>query len=205
MSDVRIAHIYAHPIAERSLANQELLDAVADLPFVARRDLYELYPDFDIDVAAERRLLESVDLLVFQHPLYWYNMPALAKLWIDEVFGVGWAYGTGGNALVGKRMLWVVTTGGDFHAYAADGPHGHPFEVFCAPVRQTARFCGMRWADPLVVHDAHTGRQHVRDAGQQLRQRLMRHVDPERPQGSPTLRVPRDASAADVAEVEATR
>ena len=173
----RIALIYAHPIAERSLANRELLEAV-DLPFVMRRDLYDLYPDFDIDIDVERRVLESVDLIVLQHPVYWYSMPALLKLWIDVVFGLGWAYGTGGNALVGKHLMWVATTGGDFSAYATDGPHGHPFEVFAAPVRQTARFCGMVWDEPLLVHDAHGNQAEVRDAGRRYRERLMRHADP---------------------------
>jgi glutathione-regulated potassium-efflux system ancillary protein KefF len=169
-----IAHIYAHPLAERSLANQELLDALGDLPFVFRRNLYDLYPDFDIDVEAERALLESVDLIVLQHPVYWYSMPALLKLWIDEVFGLGWAYGSGGTALVGKQMLWIVTTGGDFRAYSESGPHRHPFDVFIAPVRQTAHFCGMHWQEPLVIHDAHSDRTHVQDAGLALRARLMK-------------------------------
>ena len=188
----RVALIYAHPLAERSLANREILDAVDDLPFVARRDLYDLYPDFDIDVDAERRLLESVDLVVLQHPVHWYSMPALAKLWIDAVFGLGWAYGDGGRALVGKELLWVVTTGGDVDAYAPGGPHGHPFETFAAPVRQTALFCGMRWAEPIVVHDAHSDRAHVRAAGARLRARLIAQAGPF---DTTDARVPLDGAA----------
>lgn len=178
---ITVAHIYAHPLAERSLANTELLDGLGDLPFVVRRNLYDLYPDFDIDVDAERTLLAPVDLVVLQHPVYWYSMPALMKLWIDEVFGLGWAYGKGGTALAGKHLQWVVTTGGDFRAYSESGPHGHPFDVFIAPIRQTAHFCGMHWQDPIVVHDAHSDRAHVRDAGALLRERLMKHAQPREP------------------------
>ncbi len=172
MSDANIALIYAHPYAEQSLANRELLAAVDDLPFVTRRSLYDLYPDFDIDVEAEQHALAAADLIVLQHPVYWYSTPALLKLWIDDVLALGWAYGEGGTALVGKSMQWVVTTGGDFRAYAPEGPHGHPFEVFVAPMRQTARFCGMHWLEPLVVHDAHADRQQVATAGQRYRERL---------------------------------
>ncbi len=174
----RIVLIYAHPYAEQSLANQELLDAIADVAAVEQRALYDLYPDFDIDVDAERRVLETADLIVLQHPVYWYSMPALLKLWIDEVFSLGWAYGKDGNALKGKSMQWVVTTGADFRAYTADGPHGHPFEVFVAPMRQTARFCGMHWLDPIVVHDAHADRAHVTAAGQHYRERLLKFAKP---------------------------
>lgn len=168
-----VALIYAHPYAERSLANRELLAAIGDLAFVDQRPLYDLYPDFDIDIEAEQQRLAAVDLIVLQHPLYWYSTPALLKLWIDEVFTVGWAYGEGGGALVGKRMLWVVTTGGDLEAYTPEGPHGHPFEAFVAPVRQTALFCGMEWLDPIVIHDAHTDQAAVRAAGQRYRERLV--------------------------------
>jgi len=33
--------------------------------------------------------------------------------------------------------------------------HGHPFEHFVGPIEQTARFCGMRWQAPFVVHGSH--------------------------------------------------
>ena len=168
-----VALIYAHPYAERSLANRELLTAIDDLPFVDRRHLYDLYPDFDIDIEAEQEHLAAVDLIVLQHPIYWYSTPALLKLWIDEVLALGWAYGQDTKALAGKQMQWVVTTGADFRAYAPDGPHGHPFDVFVAPMRQTARFCGMEWLDPIVVHDAHSDQAQVAAAGQRYRQRLV--------------------------------
>ena len=173
MSDANIALIHAHPYAEQSLANRELLAAIDDLAFVARRSLYDLYPDFDIDVDAEQRALAAADLIVLQHPVYWYSTPALLKLWIDDVFALGWAYGDGGTALAGKSLQWVVTTGGDFRAYSPVGPHGHPFEAFIAPMRQTARFCGMHWLEPLIVYDAHADREHVIEAGRHYRERLL--------------------------------
>jgi glutathione-regulated potassium-efflux system ancillary protein KefF len=94
-------------------------------------------------------------VVVWQHPIYWYTAPALLKLWFEKVLGAGWAYGSGGNALRGKRCLWVVTTGADEGGYSAEGVHEHAFSAFTPVVEQTARFCGMRWLDPLVVHGAH--------------------------------------------------
>ena len=151
---MRICLVHAHPRARRSLANRALLAAVEDLPSLDLRSLYDRYPDYDIDAAVEQQALAGADLLVLQHPLYWYSMPALAKLWIDEVFAAGWAY-AGGRALAGKRMLWAVTTGGDDTDYAADGVHERAFSDFVAPLRQTARFCGMRFLDPFVVAASH--------------------------------------------------
>jgi glutathione-regulated potassium-efflux system ancillary protein KefF len=179
MPHPNIALIYAHPSAERSLANRELLAAIDGVD-VAQRALYDLYPDFDIDIEAEQRVLAAADLIVLQHPVYWYSVPALLKLWIDDVLALGWAYGDGGTALAGKAMQWVVTTGGDFRAYAPDGPHGHPFEVFIAPMRQTACFCGMHWLEPIIVHDAHADRSQVVAAGALYRERLLHFTKPHR-------------------------
>lgn len=185
MTAPTVALIYAHPYAERSLANRELLSALDGLAFVDRRNLYDLYPDFDIDIETEQQRLAVVDLIVLQHPVYWYSMPALMKLWIDDVFALGWAYGNGGSALAGKRLQWVVTTGGDFDAYTPDGPHGHPFDVFVAPMRQTARFCGMHWMEPIVVHDSHADQAAVAAAGRHYRQRLL-DADGARPSSAAT-------------------
>jgi glutathione-regulated potassium-efflux system ancillary protein KefF len=149
-----ICLVHAHPRPRRSLANRALLAAVDGLPGLELRSLYDRYPDYDIDVAAEQQALSKADVLVLQHPLYWYSMPALAKLWIDEVFAAGWAY-AGGRELAGKRMLWTVTAGGDAGDYTEQGVHERAFDDFVAPLRQTAHFCGMRFLDPFVVAGAH--------------------------------------------------
>jgi glutathione-regulated potassium-efflux system ancillary protein KefF len=147
--------VYAHPYPNRSRANRVLLDAVTDLPGLRVHSLYETYPDFDIDVEDEQRKLQEHDLVIWQHPMYWYSVPGLLKHWFDKVLVRGWAYGQGGTALRGKRCLWAVTTGGDDAAFSASGMHAFSFGSFVPPVEQTARFCGMSWQTPVVVHGAH--------------------------------------------------
>ena len=49
--------VRAHPYPQRSRAGRALLEAVHDLPDLEVRSLYDLYPDFDIDVAAEQAAL----------------------------------------------------------------------------------------------------------------------------------------------------
>jgi glutathione-regulated potassium-efflux system ancillary protein KefF len=151
-----IVVVHAHPYPARSRAVAALLAAIADVPGLHVRSLYQLYPDFDIDAAAERAALEPARLVVFLHPLYWYSVPALLKHWFDAVLVKGWAYGEGGTALAGKPCLWAVTTGGDEEAYSASGRHGRAFEDFAPVVERTARYCGMRWLEPFVLHGAHS-------------------------------------------------
>ncbi len=52
-----IALIYAHPHPARSRGNRALLDAARAVPKLTVRSLYDTYPDFEIDVATERKLL----------------------------------------------------------------------------------------------------------------------------------------------------
>ena len=45
--------IIAHPDIENSRGNKALRDAIAQEPDVTVRELYKLYPDFNIDAARE--------------------------------------------------------------------------------------------------------------------------------------------------------
>jgi glutathione-regulated potassium-efflux system ancillary protein KefF len=151
-----ICVIHAHPYMSRSRTNLALANALRTAPEVELRSLYDLYPDFDVDVDAEQRALQAATLIVWMHPIYWYSAPGLLKYWFEKVLTLGWAYGDGGDALRGKHCLWVPTTGGDASDYTASGMHAHAFADFAPPIEQTARFCGMRWETPYVVHGALT-------------------------------------------------
>lgn len=146
--------IHAHPQVPSSRANRALLERAQALPFVTVRDLYALYPHFFVDVAAEQALLVEHDTVVLQHPLYWYSVPPLMKQWIDTVLAQGWAYGKGGTALVGKRWIHAITTGGSARAYGPGTQNRFTLDALLAPLQQTARLCGTYWLAPFVVHSA---------------------------------------------------
>ncbi|NEX59777.1 glutathione-regulated potassium-efflux system oxidoreductase KefF [Noviherbaspirillum galbum] len=150
----RILVLYAHPAHHHSHVNRRMFDALRGLPNVTTRDLYECYPDFHVDVALEQSLLAESDLVVLQHPLQWYSMPALMKEYLDVVLEHGWAYGHEGHALRGKDLLLAVTTGGPQASYTSQGYHRRPFSDFLPPYEQTAFLCGMRWHPPVVFHGA---------------------------------------------------
>lgn len=149
-----ICLVYAHPYPDRSRANRALLAAVSQLPQLRVRALYDLYPDFAIDVEAEQAELSAASLIVFQHPLYWYSVPGLLKHYFDKVLARGWAYGEG-RALTGKRCMWAISTGGDLESYTADHAHARPMSDFLPPLEQTARFCNMHWEPPTLLYGAH--------------------------------------------------
>lgn len=146
--------LFTHPALENSRANRALTEAVKDLDEVTFHDLYETYPDFQIDVPREQALMESHQRIVWQFPFYWYSTPSLMKEWFDVVLEYGWAYGKSGTALHGKRVKTVVTTGGDEEAYCSSGHNGFLMEELMRPLEQTARLTGMEWLEPMVFFDA---------------------------------------------------
>jgi glutathione-regulated potassium-efflux system ancillary protein KefG len=150
----KVLVLLAHPVLERSRLNRRLADAVRGVPGLTVHDLYEHYPDFAIDVRAEQRQLTEHDVLVMQHPFYWYSSPALLKEWQDLVLEHGWAYGRNGKALEGKTFLSAVTTGGPPEAYTATGSNRFTMRQLLVPFEQMARLCGMRALAPFVIHGA---------------------------------------------------
>jgi len=148
----RILVLFAHPDPQGSRINRAMIDGIRDLPNVHLRDLYETYPDFIIDVPAEQALLSGHDVIVLQHPLYWYSCPALMKEWIDEVLEYGWAYGSGGDALRGKELTQAVSTGGPESSYLADGYNQVTVTELLRPFERTARLCGMTYRAPFLFH-----------------------------------------------------
>jgi glutathione-regulated potassium-efflux system ancillary protein KefF len=146
----------AHPSWRDSRVNHRLLTAARDLSGVNAQDLYANYPDYLIDVAVEQTRLAEADLLVLVHPIQWYSMPALQKLWMDDVLTYGWAYGSDALALRGKDLWLVVTTGGPEDSYHPSNYNRYFFDAFLPPYEQTAALCGMRFLPPLVLHGAHS-------------------------------------------------
>lgn len=156
----RILVVYSHPSPRLSRVQHRLRDAVRDLPGVEISDLYGLYPDFLINVRAEQAKLLKADLIIFQHPFYWYSSPALLKEWEDAVLEFGFAYGEGGDALRGKDFLQVLSSGGPGNSYQREGYNRFTIAELLRPFEATASLCGWNYHQPFIVPNS---RQIVRD------------------------------------------
>jgi glutathione-regulated potassium-efflux system ancillary protein KefF len=168
----------AHPHWRDSRVNWQLLQAARSVPGVDVNDLYSSYPDYAIDVQAEQARLARADLLVLLHPIQWYSMPPLQKLWLDEVLSYGWAYGGGGMALQGKDCWLVATTGGPERSYHPQSYNRYFFDAFLPPYEQTAALCGMRFLPPLLFHGARSASPETLAAHIEVfRQRLSTYPD----------------------------
>lgn len=166
----------AHPDWGQSRVTRHLRDAAINLPQVQVCDLYARYPDYHIDIATEQANLAAAQLVILLHPIQWYSMPALQKLWLDEVLSHGWAYGHDGHALRGKDLWLVASTGGAETSYHPQGYNRYFFDAFLPPYEQTAALCGMRFLPPLILHGAHSvSNAEVQQHATLLRERLLQY------------------------------
>ena len=153
----KILILFGHPAFRRSTINAALRETVETLEGVTFHDLYASYPDFLIDVPHEQQLCESHDIIVFQHPFYWYSTPSIVKEWFDLVLEHAWAYGSTGNALEGKITFQALTAGGGQETYCRDGLNHFTIRELTTPFRATANLCGMDWLPPFAVLGIHQG------------------------------------------------
>ena len=151
--------VLAHPALHRSHINKTLFQATQSLEGVTFRDLYELYPDFDINVSIEQEILNAHSAIVFQHPFYWYSCPSLLKEWMDRVLTYGWAYGENGTALHGKALMSAISAGGAANAYHPEGQNRYTINQFLVPFEQTANLCGMAYIEPFIFFSSNRATQ----------------------------------------------
>lgn len=152
---------FAHPALQKSRVNRVLIEGLDKLEGVTFHDLYQAYPEIDIDVRYEKELLEQHDIIIFHHPFFWYSTPPILKEWQDLVLEHGWAYGSKGNALKGKLFFNLMTTGGRGEAYTEQGYNNFTIRQLLAPIEQTVTLCKMIFLPPFVIHGTHsiTGEQ----------------------------------------------
>ena len=151
----KVLLLFAHPALEKSRIHKSLIREVNDLEGILFHDLYELYPDFDIDVKKEQQLLLQHDIIIFQHPFYCYSATALIKQWQDLVLEHNWAYGSKGKMLSGKTSFNIISCGGSREAYSKEGRNRYSIKELMAPFDQTAVLCNMKYWPPFVIHGTH--------------------------------------------------
>jgi glutathione-regulated potassium-efflux system ancillary protein KefG len=153
---LKILLLFFHPSFEASRINRAL-QYQAMQANVTLRNMYDIYPAQIVDVKAEQSLLEAHDVIVFQHPFYWYSCPPLMKHWIDAVLTFGWAYGEKGNQLAGKAWVHAFSKGADDATYTREARNHFTLAELLRPFEQTAYLCKMRYLQPFVTDAVSVG------------------------------------------------
>ncbi len=189
----KILILFAHPALEKSRVNKSLIETLQSVEGATLHDLYECYPEMDIDIPVERQLLLDHDVVLFQYPFLLFGPPALVKEWMDLVLVHGWAFGRNGNALRGKWVCHFITTGGSEGSYTRKGFNRFTMKELLAPLEQAALLCGMRYLPPYAIHGTNVMTfDTIEEEAQQYRYALQaladRSFDPERLENLDNLR-----------------
>jgi glutathione-regulated potassium-efflux system ancillary protein KefG len=161
--------LFAHPSPQKSEVNVPLFEASKSIENVTAVDLYYEYPTFRINIDKEQQRLVDHDVIVFMFPLYWYSTPALLKEWQDLVLEYGFAYGSTGNALLGKRFFCALSAGGSASGYRSEGYNHYTIRELLHPLEQTAVLTGMQYLAPFALFGSRTAveenriGEHVKD------------------------------------------
>ena len=104
--------------------------------------------------------------MVFVHPVWWQDRPALLKGWLDRVFADGFAYeidGSGPKGLLGGKKAGVIqTTGGLLDQdYATDGAKD---AIVRSMPDGTLSFCGVEVLTYKTFYAVLTAPQETREA-----------------------------------------
>lgn len=158
----KVLVLYAHPSQHRSEVNQPIFAAAQQTKGVTCVDLYYEYPSYSINIDREQKRLIDHDVIIFQFPLYWYSTPAMLKEWQDLVLEYGFAYGTEGTALKGKRFMCALSAGGKADAYQTKGYNHFTIRELLSPMEQMAAITGMKYIPPLALFGARTAKEEGR-------------------------------------------
>ncbi|WP_227318035.1 NAD(P)H-dependent oxidoreductase [Cedecea davisae] len=150
----KVLVLAAHRYPEKSRINHAAVEALSGLADVTVHELMRAYPDFNIDVEREQKLLREHDSIVMLFPFWWYSSPAILKEWQDHVLSYGFAYGSDGKALHGKKLLVATSTGGSAQAYTPEGYNQYAVEALLLPFHAMANKTGMIWQQPALVQGA---------------------------------------------------
>ncbi|MGI5084955.1 NAD(P)H-dependent oxidoreductase [Treponema putidum] len=144
--------VTGHTHAKDSVGNKKIVALLQEkYPDAEFDDLNVLYPDYAIDIAAEKEKLLRADMIIIQSPLFWYSMTSLIMRWLEEVFEHGWAYGSKGHALDGKKIIIGITAGSTNDDYATGGKMGISVDEILKPYKKTFDFCRMNYAGAVFI------------------------------------------------------
>jgi putative NADPH-quinone reductase len=146
--------IVVHPHITKSVINKRWVEELLKYPEkYTVHLLQESYPEGNIDVLAEQRLVEKYDKIVFQFPFYWFNCPALLKQWFDEVLTHGWAYGSkSGYHMKGKKIALAISLGVDENDLNETGKYKYTLQELTRSFELTFEYVKVKYQVPFAFY-----------------------------------------------------
>ena len=170
----KVLLIICHKNFKDSFANKIVLDKLKTLiPDLEIDNIHELYPDGKIDVKAEQEKLLKADTIIFQFPMYWFKSPYFLSKWVEDVFTHGFAYGSSGYKLEGKKLIVSMTMGGTKEEFQGK----FDLERLVGPFEATALYVKMKFGGYAYTFDIPFTIKETPDVAKVKTEELEKHAE----------------------------
>ncbi|RYM06650.1 flavodoxin family protein [Sporolactobacillus sp. THM7-7] len=116
--------------------------------------------DNGYDIKQEQEKFLWADIIIFQTPVYWFNVPNLLKKYIDEVYEYGIFFGSSekygrGGLLTDKKYMLSTTWNGPLEAFEEDDAFlsGKTVDDVFLGFHKTQEFVGFKPLETFSCHD----------------------------------------------------
>lgn len=146
--------LVAHPDLVTSTSQQFLMQAgIALQDNVTYVDLQaELLQKGRFDIVEEWERLRQYERYIFQFQLYWYQAPAVLKIWLDTVFDGSAKMYQWAQHLQQKELGIVVVAGVKASEYQSAGRERVTMDALLSPYVAFAHHFHMILNKPLLIH-----------------------------------------------------
>lgn len=144
--------LIAHDQLDQSSSHQFLLttgQSITSADYVDLQSEYNNTGSFDSQKELDR--LENYDRIIFQFQLFWYQAPAILKIWLDQVFSRNLDLESAGNKLADKEFGLVVLSGSKESHYQKGGQHQVTFSELVSPYYAFAHYFNMKYLKPFTL------------------------------------------------------
>ncbi|MCR8969658.1 NAD(P)H-dependent oxidoreductase [Facklamia sp. 7083-14-GEN3] len=146
----------AHDHLANSSSQQFLIasgEALSKIDYVDLTAEWERKGFFDSNQELAR--ITNYDRILFQFPLYWYQAPAILKIWMDQVFNEQLNIKQTQKILKDKEFGIVLTVGSRLDSFQPGERAGVSITDLMSPYYAWANYFDMKYRPPFIISQFH--------------------------------------------------
>ncbi|MGX7108805.1 NAD(P)H-dependent oxidoreductase [Facklamia miroungae] len=153
---MRVISYIAHDHLANSSSQQFLLASGKALTAIDYVDLTsEWHEKGSFKSSEELARLANYDRILFQFPLYWYQAPAILKIWMDQVFDDQLNIKQTQKILREKEFGIVLTVGSKRESFQPGERVGVTLSELLSPYYAWSNYFAMKYLPPFVISQFH--------------------------------------------------
>lgn len=131
---MKILIIYGHPNFNDSIFTKGIINEIkkehSEWDILSIDKLLE-ENNWKLDIQKEQKRLLNYDIIIFQSPIFWYDIVPSLSHYFNTIFSAGWAYGKDSKlAMQNKKFILSTTSGAPKEAYNKENISAQPLQNY---------------------------------------------------------------------------